>query len=50
MEWIQKGGVYQGWQNWTWPANSTQYNTKLIDYGLRLNEFVLYSGWYDWPV
>ena len=27
-----------------------KHNTKLIDYGLKFNEFVSYSGWHDWPV
>ena len=35
---------HQGWQNLTRPANSTRHDTKLADYGLRLNGFMSYSG------
>ena len=34
----------------TYEPDKTWHEIKLIGYGLRLNEFVSYSDWHDWPV
>ena len=48
MLYVNKYYIYRGGK--IGRDSRTEYDTKLEVYGLRLNGFVSYLGWHDWPI